>query len=351
MAIRLNNVVKEHIDNVLTRNTIRGIFITNSEGILIENSVHKDHGYLVVNGAIVSNGVSIRIEDSINIIIKDDSVSATPTVIDPNIQPVALGYDIRRTKDVIIENVNITNVDLGISFGETDNVNIDKLNITLSPLASFYNFMQFGQSGFPSNNTIIRNSTFISRTLGPGLDGLLLVEGNNALIQNVTIRANTSLNLPTGTPTAGAIHIGAFGGFGGFFVNVKIMDTIVSGSNMDAILIENARNVTLDNVVVNAALENNIRLITAQNVTVKNSDVQDGTTNGINIEATSSCNTISNTNIRDNGLGLLIAAGSINNIIRNNNFYCNVTNTFPFPANPLNTFVHNIPVVINNTGL
>lgn len=342
-AIALTTVVKVHIDNILTRNTYRGININSpspapsSEGILIENSVHKDHEYVASN-PLLRASVAVRILDSINVILRNNSVSATPREIDPTISPAATGYLFVRTEGIIIENVNLTGLDISIALSTTHNVVMDKVTVESSPLSQF-NFIQI----VSSINTIIRNSSFTSTGVLV-FDGILLASGSNFLLENVVIKANT-----VGTvdfPVTAAIHVGG----AGLFTDVKIVDTIVSGQNVNAIVINEASNVTLDNVVVSGALENNIRLITAQQVTIKNSDVQSGTVNGILIEATSSCNTVQTSNIRDNGLGLAIAVGSINNVIRDNNFYCNVTNVSDLNLLPTNTYVHNIPVSINNTN-
>jgi hypothetical protein len=348
VAILLHNIVKVHIDHMLTRNTIRGIFVNFSEGILIENSVHKNHHFLLVNGVvIITRGNAIRIEDSFNIIIKNDSVSAVATLFNPDLNFANNGYTFERSQDIIVKNVNMVNVDAGVGLTKTDNVVIDKLNVQLSPLNPF-NFVQVGSGPTsvlpprPSTNTIIKNSTFILRNSTPfaGPDGIFIVLGKNLLIENVTIESDTAPSPPDvlDVPITGAIHIGQSAGPITFFSDVKIINVIVSGPNVDAIVVDNGSNVTLDNIVVQEALENNIRLIIARNVTIKNSEVQAGTTNGINIGAASSCNTISFTNIRDNGLGLLINGN--NNVTRDSNIYCNVSNIQDNNTN--NQFLDNV---------
>jgi len=335
IAISLNNVVKAHVDNVLTHNTFRGIVGVLSSSILIENSTQVNHTNNPDN--LLASAQSIRMLNSNNIIIKNDNVSAVQNTLISTSNVV--GFVFIGTSNVIIEDVNMIDIDIGIGAILSDNLNIDKLNVELSPLSNA-SFMQLGAGGgTPCTNTIIRNSNFISRPTEPtavGLDGLYLIEGKNLLIENVVI-------LTKSTPfeagiIAGAIHIGSSPNI---FTDVKIINTVVSGSNVDAIVVELGSNITLDNVVVSEALENNIRLINARNVTIKNSDIQAGTTNGINVEVGSQCNTISNTNIRDNGLGLLISGN--NNITRDSNIYCNTTNIKDIGLN--NQFVNNTVLV------
>jgi len=325
-AILFDNIVKVTIDNIVTNNNFSGIVINRSEGILITNVTQKNHE----RSGLSDRPASISITDSFDIIIRDSAMSARPSPSSSFTN--SNGIVIATSQNIIIQDINMNNVDGGIYLRGTNNVNIDKLNVSLTPSNPF-NFITIGSPTLPSINTIIKNSTFISKGEAIGADGIILQNGNDALIQNVILYVNSSPYEP-GAIT-GAINIGIGPNS---FSNVKIIDTVVSGPNVDAIVVGNGNNVTLDNVVVSDALENNIRLITARNVTIKNSDVQRGNINGINIEARSNCNTISSTNIRDNGAGLLINGN--NNIVRDSNIYCNVANVQDTGLN--NQFVNNI---------
>jgi hypothetical protein len=339
-AIRLINVIKAHIDNVFTRRTLYGIYATGSEDIIITNSEHRDHPGILIAGVSVS-GSGIRVESGNGITIDNTTISGTfGAPLDPNNPVFSIGIEIRNSsKSVIIKNVNIPLIDLGIGLFSVDNVIIDNTNINLSSF-TFFNFIQTGGLGTPATNIIVRNSTFVTRNNPPTMDGLALLNGNNAIIENVTIEADSVPDVTQGVPTAGARHIGVSYVPGLTFNDVQIRNVVVSGPNSDAILVDSGNNVTFDNINVSGAIVNNVHLNLASNITVKNSDIQSSSQNGVNIEPTSSANVILNNNIRNNlGSGVLVAGN--NNTISSNNFILNgtnITNTGVSNITPNNTF-------------
>ena len=111
--------------------------------------------------------------------------------------------------------------------------------------------------------------------------------------------------------------------------NVTISDCIIDFSNMDndkisGIIIENSKNITLSNLLLNNTIYG-IRIINSTNVNIVDSNLVNGENYGISVSGNSKDILISNNTIVNNGLsGINLTSANnvkiINNFIKNNGF-------------------------------
>lgn len=365
-GVRLLTVNNVNVIGTTTIGYARGINLTLCNGGSVQRCLVQD-AMGSVTGFIGTNAYSIRTEGSTGIVIDSCTVTGASFALNGNVTfGVALsagtgpsGITTPFSDGITVKNCSFNKVNLpyGI-FG--NNILIKDCNSSLDPISGFATAEIGFADGTPGDQFPANDIQFIDCNFGtitdPAFqpDGLLFILGSNCLIQGCTLNGNTD---PAGVDTA--IHIGTKNSFGvpdSFFSSVKIVDMIINGSNQEAVLIDSATDVTIDNLVVSDVTVNGIHLIEARNVTIKNSDIQaapGATGDGVLVEAQASNVTIKGSSIRDFKAGDGIHVRGKVTIIRDNEVYSNNAGiVIDLPADnpvPQNNILFNNPAIIESS--
>lgn len=345
-------------DTGTTNNAYRGVCCCqNSSDILIENCSFLGRRHTLNYAAwgievtqLISNNVIVRDCDFTtldtgvfaflgeNLLIEDCNIRDVPFYPTGSI-PAAIvvgsdgggGGPLTQYNNVTIRNVNVSTEGFGINFLFSDNVLLENINILRTTADSQAVMMQLGGTASSTGmvkNVVARNINFNGEQANAEAAALLLLNGNTALFENVTIRSNfTSFNAPA------ALIIGseALGFFP--FNNVVFKNLQLTGQNADGIIISTS-NVRIEDSQISGAIENIIDYGDT-NITIKNCDVQgpaelitpgnpNGESVGIDFEGTTCSSLISN-EVRNNGFASIFLGGTDSVICKDNDIYCNAS--------------------------
>ncbi len=331
VALLLNNVSKATIDNIYTLNTTKGIQIIDSSDVIIKNSLVRAHTGTYDNSPI-SEGAGIWVENSFGVRIENSSFDGAQTEEEINDASTGL-YVLGTSQNVIIANSLLQDWPIAIIAENVSSMTIDNVEAVAAPFTSLC-LCQFGGYGseLQANSLIIKDSTFTQPNLNRGFDGLLFLNGNTALLQNVVV--DTASSFDDGYSPA-AIHIGCLdnGGCdpGASYSNMLADSCLIGGQNDLGLFFENAKNCTFTNSQIVDAVSANVYIHGFEGIGSYGCQVRDsliahavfseGGGYGVYIED-SNANTIENCQIAENGsVGIYVNAGSSFNHIRGNNVY------------------------------
>lgn len=278
-AIHLDKVQKATLNNVYTKNTTRGIEISNSSDIRIVHShVEAHEGNIEVifpsPASLVGtgNGAGIWVSDSTSIEMDNCTFTGADLVADPTRTSFGLHVE-GASENITLTNSSFTDWLGSIHVVQVNGLLVDHCNVNASPVSSF-NMVQLGScdEGNHANDVIIRNSNFVQKTAVQGFDGVLIVAGESCILDNLLIDT-VSQDIVNGYLPS-ALHIGITGCDP--YENLIATNCIVKGVNGRTVHIENGQKVTLDACQISGGTNVNVFMTGALNCVVKNSSVFGG---------------------------------------------------------------------------
>ena len=316
-GITLDHVTKVSINNVFTENTFTGInVLNNSNDIKITNYHHKN---LAANFPGAPAGV--RIIGSVAVSIDQSTIELTSGqvgVFSDNI------FVLGDSREISVTNCKFPIADSAIHVNQVNGLLVDNCLAIASPTTEF-NILELGNVGQIAFNSIIRNSTFVGTNAAAGLDGVLLFNGANCLIENCVVDVRAA---SVGVFFPGAIHVGCNAVNSGCnpelsFDNVIVRNCVIKNSAEVGIFVEKGSNCVFENSLVTASVAN-IRFDNATECTVSNCKVNNGGGNGIVLNTGANINSFIGNIVSNNaGTGIVVNTGADSNHLQDNKVFKN----------------------------
>ncbi len=332
VAVLLSNVSKATIDNIYTLNTTKGIQVTGSKDVLIKNSLVKSHDGTYDNSP-TSEGAGVWVENSFGISIENTAFEGSATQEVLNEASTGL-FVLGSSQNIALRDSSLKDWPIAVLAEEVSDMRIENVEAVAAPFTKLC-LCQFGgyEAGNEANSLIIRNSTFYQPNLNGGFDGLLFLQGDTALLENVIVDTASAYDEGYGPA---AIHIGCFdnGGCDPFvsYSNILADTCIVGGQNDVGLFFESAKMCTFTNSQFLDAASVNVYVhgsgdqkgslgCQVKDSLIANAVFSEGGGYGVYIE-NSFANTIENCQVSDNGsTGIFIDSASSYNNIKANNVY------------------------------
>lgn len=327
-AINLISCQKVTIDNILTQNIRRGVFLISCSDVTISNSRFIDS----INPAAVGRAVA--------------AANSTGITVDHcTVNNVSGAFQFQVCSNCVVNDCKITNCNNGTQFTPAvlDGPACTNCAVTNSEFFNMAASSSFAGNGFlvdncsfhaaatnpfdllqiesgvtSGDNVIIRNSTFDALDTA-GAVGIFAPRSTGLLIENCIV----SHNLPDAAP----IILGEVDpDFPQLVVKDAIIrNTIANGGASFGIWIFGAGNsgITIQDCLVERATAHGV-LIEGSNVVVQNTKVQNGSGNGITVTETANRNSLIDNVVATNGaIGIVIAPLSLNNHVQGNKVFDN----------------------------
>ncbi len=328
-AIHLISCQKVTIDNILTQNVRRGVFLQACSDATVSNSRFIDspnptgatgRGVAATNSTGITvdhctvNNVTVAFQFQIcsNVVVNDCKVSNGnggaqfgPAVVQgPG------------SNNCVLTNSEFFNMGSVSAFGG-HNFLVDNCSFHASANNPF-NLLQIEFGITSGDNVVIRNSTFTALDTAGAL-GIFAAQSTGLLIENCIATVNF--------PDSAAI---ALGEVDPDFPQLVVKDAIVrnciaTGGTSRGIYVFGSGNsgITIQDCVAERASIAGI-IVEGSNVVVQNCKVQNNPGNGINIEVTAHRNSLIDNVVATNGLhGIQVAPGALNNHVQGNKVFDN----------------------------
>ena len=245
IAIHLLNCDKIIVDNVFTQNAFQGIFAENSTDVFIIHSRFKDHVGGLGTRDTTSNGV--KASGSTAVVIEESTFTGGGA--NPGLTNRTSGIQFNNgCTNCRVSNCQFAPVDVGIFAQQIDGLIIENSTFVCT-LQTEFGHVQTGSVGLNiSNDVIIRNCIFNCNE-SSGCGGIILANGANNLIEDVTINSNGNLGyslLLGTTPTEGFSSTGV----NGVIIKNTLISNIDAVPGYDGIVLARADGVLIDNVII-----------------------------------------------------------------------------------------------------
>ena len=335
IGINIDSSDKVTLSNVFLKTVNVGVQLTNVDTVKILNSKFEDNvGPTPPEELIFANGIN-GLGGVTNLTVENSTFSNNQPVAYPA-GPTGNGATFQWNgivnKNIVFRNCQFNNFSSAIDTQQANNITIENCQLYQdNSLSGAYRSLLFGfpDVGFGEGlvtGLILRN---VNVTQSPAVeafppDGILLVAGNNGLIENVNIQCSAS---PTGELDIAALHIGIGPNSGGdaqsLWDGLIVRNVVINGANTNAISINNgSTNIHIEDSVVSEALVQ-VLVQNVSNITLTNNDLQGPPTlggNSVGVQFTGVTNSVvTGNNIRGNLGGAVVIDGtSSGNVVINN---------------------------------